>query len=256
MDNAEHEQHEMSKTVLHLQTQMVEMEERLRQQGMAIGAATSAAPVPPGNRGICDRQPDGTLLRLSAAQLVAKTEVIVALNKLLVESGKQPEDEHGPLYKCLTAPATSKSFTFQFRGTPTLGAAAVQHLWASLRTSDGSWKERFIDTPTSGPVRLYTSLDESPKQSAERRHGKAMAQHLAHSIGRSTEYSKRSLEIIVDWLPVVRIEVPAKNQPRVQMSEDNLKKTNITEEQIKSASHHASHEGGMPTSNTRWTQCL
>ena len=123
-----------------------------------------------------------------------------------------------------------------------------------MRNADGSFKERFVDSPVGGVVKLFISLDEAPKQAAIRRHGKGMATLLGRAIGKTVEFQERSGELVVEWQVVAKVDFPQKDTPQIWFGTDGMEKTCITKQQIREASASAASNSGFSASNTRWEQ--
>ena len=115
LDNTEHEQHELAKTVLNLQARMAAAEQ-------ALHIALSSDPNPPGIASKSwNREPDDTLLRISAANHMAKSEAERVFAAVLVHAKLAQGDGQPPVASLLIHAAFSKNYVFQLSGAAGLG---------------------------------------------------------------------------------------------------------------------------------------
>ena len=124
-----------------------------------------------------DRQPDGTILRLSFSTTVAKDSVIELLEQILADAGFDHSSDE-PAYKALSSAPLGKNFIFQSTGSPNIGAIRAAQVLESIRLPGGRWKDYRIESPAGDQIKMYIGGDRTEKFMAEDRAGKLFLKHV------------------------------------------------------------------------------
>ena len=263
LDRQEKEQAEIGELVADSRSRADRMESAIKVLQAELAVAKKADPVPPSRGdGQWDRAADGTVFRLSAGATVARAQVEKIMEQLAREAGLARNKEEGaPVFTCNTKNPFGKSFLFQSDGVPSVGERNVRQIWESLRGSDGVWKEMHVSAPDGSQVRVYCSLDTSPKTSAEQRIGKLFTKFLKSSPKferRQVDFHKRDLAVLVDWRQVARVACPSRDQQNLLVNSEALGHLQITKEEILELFQQAIREGGAGggASQVRWESCI
>ena len=156
-----------------------------------------------------DREPDGTIIKVTAKEPVPRDKVVKVLEELLGEykdkatiSGSNDTD--------------SKFFIIKFTGPPGIAKQRVQKLLASQRQPDGTWKQYCVKTHDHGTgladdarsksVRLSISEDKSSKQIAMEVSGRKLRDILGDVFPHKTFYlSRADGNISSDWINIAEV---------------------------------------------------
>ena len=172
MDKLEHDHLELEDRVSKMEAKLRAQEAHLQKTDKEIATFSAADPVKAVRDDAWDRAPDFTVLKLNANSMVAKSQVQSVIADWLSEAGCDGDKAK------LEGPALGKAFSLQFGGDTVLAARRAKKAHASLRGSDGSWKEHKVRAPSGEEVDLYVGIDKSPKQQQTESCGKRLLKHL------------------------------------------------------------------------------
>jgi len=242
--------------------QIARMEVATRELQRELLVARQTAPVPPlRGEGAWDRDPDGTVFRLSAGTTVARAQMERLMEQLVAEAGVPREGADAPRFRCTTKNPFGKSFIFQFEGTPLLAARRVGQVWTSLRDEHNEWKIHHVAAPDGSEVRAYGSLDTPPRQASEERIGKQFANFLQGTATfqkRQVEFHKPKRAILIDWREAARIACPQRDRHELLVNRDALELLKITSKELVALFNQAMREAGIgaAASQVRWESCV
>ena len=262
LDRQEKEQAQIGEMVAESKGRADRMESAIKELQAELAVAKKADPVPPSRGdGQWDRDADGTVFRLSAGTTVACAQVEKVMEQLAQEAGLARSKDGAAVFTCNTKNPFGKSFLFQSDGVPSVGARNIRQIWETLRGEDGVWKEMHVSAPDGSQVRVYCSLDTSPKTAAEQRIGKLFTKFLKSSPKferRQVDFHKRDLAVLVDWRQVARVACPSRDQQNLLVNSEALGHLQITKEEILELFQQAIREGGAGggASQVRWESCI
>ena len=148
-----------------------------------------------------DREPDVSVLRLGAAELVAKTSLLAALTSWLEDASLKVEDVE------IRGPTIGKQFSIKFAGASGLAGRKARKAFGILRTPEG-WREMCAAGPNGSEIRLYVSEDKSPKQLRKEILAKKLLRAVQDSVkDKQAHLQRRDCSITLEWKSLVRVEV-------------------------------------------------
>ena len=251
LDNTEHEQHELAKTVLDLQARMAAAEQ-------ALHIARSSDPNPPGIASKSwHREPDDTLLRISAAHHMAKSEAERVFAAVLVHAKLAQGDGQPPVASLLIHAAFSKNYVFQFSGAAGLGASNCRHVWESLRDAQGEWVKFFGAAANAQRQQVFISLDRTPKQAAVEQMGKIFEKDLKVALpSRHVTFQRRNAKVLIDRVEVAHVKCPERDRYELIVNPDALKQIGVPSETLAEQWRKCLHATMATPGGIRWESCV
>ena len=173
-------------------------------KSIEMAEATPAQGVPDSS---WDRIPDGTILRINAAEPIYKPDMLLAIERLLAE--------HKGQYVVSGAhDQASRNYTIKFTGLAGVAKTRVQRALASTRRFDGQWEkyEAKVDGDGSNggahrDVRVSVSEDKSNKQLARERAGRRMRTILTDMYpDKKFFFNRETGKISSNWIPLAKLE--------------------------------------------------
>ena len=260
VDEVDKDQARVAADVGDLSKRIEALEARNRVLEDGLNVAQRAEPAPPPNRVVWDRQPDGSIFKLSAAAPVANAQVSRLFDEMLLHS-KIPKGDDEPCFQMVTKAPFAKSFIFQFKGTPSIAGDNCERLWSAMRNKDGSWKEWNVPNPDGGQTRVYAGLDISPRKTAEERAAKHFAKFLQKQpefSGKQVYYQRRDAAILVNWRLVARVSCASRDNHELLMLRDGMEAAGIVPAAILVHFKTALREAGIGegASKLKWESCV
>ena len=157
-----------------------------------------------------DREPDVTILRVGAAELISKEAAVRAVKPWLDEA-----DSDATQYEII-GPTLGRNFTVKFAGTGGLAAKRARRAFAMLRGVDGTWREMVAKSPLNKDIKIYVSEDKSMKTiKTETSAKRLMRAFKAVHPEKEVHLVRRTGTISVAWVPIARVDAANPDDIRV-----------------------------------------
>ena len=187
-----------------------------------------------------DRESDLTLIKVSAAEAIAKEAALDALADII-----QSANLDASHFK-FQGPSLSKSFVMQFTGEKGLAAKRARRFLLARRSPDGDWLPLAAINPTGSTATVYLNEDKSDKrirtETFTRRLERAFktAQPIQHV--RAHRWTKdKHATVLLDAVPVAQLSVPSKeDQPTILWNATAVANLNVKKEDITAAFNSSS----------------
>ena len=178
---------------------------------------------------VWERPPDPTILFCGCASLITRKSVEVLFHSELTKLDI-PLDGIKVLGNDHTL---GKRFKIFFdTGTQGRAATFISKFMDSLRADDGVWRELHVETPSSGPARVFFNRDLSPKQGAIEKYGKKLRNIIMELYPHKDVRLVREEGVVaIDWTPLVKVVAPTRSQITLKWNAPALGTLDIAAEQ-------------------------
>ena len=199
------------------------------QDALALTEATAAQTVRVFQEEDFDRQPDLTLVRPNASELVARPAVLDSIKPWLSDAGFQ-EDHWGMIGG---SSGISRNCPVRSAGPDGLASRRARKCLQVRRQPDGTWRPNpMVVSPMGRRVEIYISPDKSPKQLRTEQGGRLKAFKAVHP-NKNTHLDKRSGMVPVGWSPCAKtIPNPEPNSCVVQWNVAVLDRAGVSKQDV------------------------
>lgn len=161
-----------------------------------------------------DRAPDFSILRVEAAEAIAKDALASAIAPLYARADLDLANAE------LIGPTLGKRFVLQFHGTSGLAARRARKFNYTMRNKSGEWEKLFAKSPTDGDVRVYINIDKSPRhiktEIQTKRPEKTIKNLLPSNHIHANRYTKaKEGQIFADWKPLAKLSMSEEAPPTI-----------------------------------------
>ena len=210
-------------SVLELSSKQIEDKSKSLEQRVVVAERADPAPrVAPS----FDRQADPTVIKVNSKSYVSKDSVLGQIDILADRVGM---DRDRYLVK---GDPVSKFFTVQFKGTPSIAAAAVSTLLGTLKLGDGEWERVLVQAPGGSRVQIYLGPDKSPKQVKTEILTKKTYSILQAAGVKDLTLNRRRGQVLQDWEPLALVEVTSQDEASLLWNAELRDRLQIDKEKV------------------------